>query len=182
MIKETWKRIKNFSQYEISAIGQVRSFHMGYLHLLKPYGKKYLLVRLSNLNAKTFDKLVHILVLEAFVGPRPTGLEANHKDGNKLNNKLENLEWISRSENAKHAFDLGLRSNLGEDAPNARLKNGEVWLIKRLLWFETLRNHVAKMFKISKNTIAAIDDGRIWTHIKFEPTDKDRELYRKQNA
>lgn len=58
---------------------------------------------------KKYDKLAHRLVAEAFI-PNPHGLPAvNHKDGNKLNNSVNNLEWISIAENNQHAYDIGLK-------------------------------------------------------------------------
>lgn len=55
-------------------------------------------------------KTVHELVLAAFVGPRPEGMDINHKDGVKTNNALSNLEYVTRSENHNHAVRLGLNT------------------------------------------------------------------------
>lgn len=51
---------------------------------------------------------IHALVAEAFIGPRPHGLMVNHKDGDKANNHLGNLEYVTRAENTRHAYQLGL--------------------------------------------------------------------------
>ena len=59
-------------------------------------------------NRKTLCRSVHSLVLAAFSGPRPQGLVANHINGNKLDNRPCNLEWVTPSENIRHAFRTGL--------------------------------------------------------------------------
>jgi hypothetical protein len=106
---------------------------------------------------------------------------AYHKDGIKGHNFVENLEWITPSENVKHAFSMGLRKPLilkGENHPQAKLKGDEVWLIKRLLWFEWPQTKIAKMFKVNVGIINFISQGRTWIHIKFKPTNKDRKYYK----
>lgn len=56
-------------------------------------------------------KLVHILVASAFISNPDKKPEVNHKDGNKENNTVDNLEWVSRKDNLKHAVETGLKSN-----------------------------------------------------------------------
>ena len=76
---------------------------------------------------------VHRLVLEAFVGHRPTDKECNHKNGNKKDNHVNNLEWLTRSENQNHAIRLGLRPrrtkgafHKGNKPWNAGKKTGQI--------------------------------------------------------
>lgn len=56
------------------------------------------------------NRLVHTLVAEAFIGPRPEAHDVNHIDGTKANNARTNLEYLTRSENNHHAYDTGLRA------------------------------------------------------------------------
>ena len=68
---------------------------------------------------------IHRLIALAYC-PNPNGhKEVNHKDGNKLNNHASNLEWVSRSENLRHAHALGLRSSRGEK--NGNYKDGRYY-------------------------------------------------------
>lgn len=85
-------------------------------------GRGYLVVRVK-LAGKHTTKAVHRLVAECWV-PNPNNrLEVNHKDGDKRNNAASNLEWVSRSENIKHAYSNKLRSASG--VLNSRCKCSE---------------------------------------------------------
>ena len=65
---------------------------------------------------------IHILVLETFVGTRPEGYTANHKDGNRYNNSLRNLEWVPHSQNVRHARKMRLhRGQYGEELGSSKL-------------------------------------------------------------
>jgi len=79
--------------------------------VLKPGKTKdgYLKVELFN-NGKPCGRYVHRLVVEAFIGDIPAGLEVNHIDGRKVENCIENLEIVTHAENTQHAWDTGLRS------------------------------------------------------------------------
>lgn len=117
--------------------------------------------------------LVHRLVLEAFVGLCPEGMECRHLDGNPRNNILSNLRWGTRLENQqdsiKHGtkyyhFQKGKKINNGVNNPMARLSEDEVKQIKKLRGTLTQRRR-AEMFNVSPSTIQNIDDGRTWEHI-----------------
>jgi len=125
---EIWKDIDGYSGiYQVSNLGRVRSTDRyviancnGGIKLLKgklfhptlrkPKGRKdgYYVV---NLQKKTH--LVHALVLRTFVPNIENKPTVNHKDGNKKNNKLSNLEWATYSENNQHALDNNLRKPRG---------------------------------------------------------------------
>jgi len=98
---EVWKKVEGFPNYSVSSYGKVRNDNTR--KLLKAYdeGNGYFRVNLYN-NGKEHGCLLHRLVAEAFL-PQPSKQhEVNHKDGNKENNVVENLEWVTRSENHIH--------------------------------------------------------------------------------
>lgn len=98
-------KIKNFEDYEIDEYGNVYRNK----NKLKPqvHNKGYLRVYLSK-NGKVSKKYIHRLVAETFI-PNPNNLpQVNHIDGNKKNNNVNNLEWVTSKENIIHAFKTGL--------------------------------------------------------------------------
>lgn len=113
-----WAEIPGFPQYEVSDSGQVRSktrtiqcsnrvtVRQG--KVLKPNrdSRNYLQVCLCD-HTKRKTALVHRLVLEAFVGPAPEGKEACHINGDRQDNRLENLRWGTRSENTRDKMRHG---------------------------------------------------------------------------
>lgn len=114
-MKEIWKNIPNTNDnYQISNLGNVRSRHNKYTHkidleyhYLNPYTTKkgYLTVKIKE--HKT-SRVIHRLVANAFI-PNPNKLpQVNHIDGNKTNNRVENLEWCTNKYNVNHAFKMGL--------------------------------------------------------------------------
>lgn len=111
-ILEKWVPIKGFEQYKISTFGRVVS-SKNFLEplILKPsIDNGYPRVKLIGLNGRKRRETIHRLVAETFL-PNPEGKkQVNHKDGNKLNNCVNNLEWVTSSENLKHAHRTGLKS------------------------------------------------------------------------
>lgn len=136
---EIFKDIKGYEGiYKISNLGRVLSVKSN--KFLKCYDKPNKYKRVSlNINSvgKTF--CVHRLVAEHFIPNPLKKLTVNHKDGNKRNSNVNNLEWATLSENMKHAFNTGLMKNVfilkgkkGENHPCAKLKDIDILMIQCL--------------------------------------------------
>ena len=114
--EEIWEQVVGHEGlYDVSNFGNVmrvkanKGTFVG--KILSPSGSSgYKNVTLFK-NGKRKCALVHRLVMQSFVSPCPEGNEVNHKDGNKTNNRLDNLEYVTPSENILHAFAIGLRTN-----------------------------------------------------------------------
>jgi HNH endonuclease/NUMOD4 motif len=117
---EIWKQVPGYEgSYEISSLSRPRSlktYHgrtFGHILRVSPMAGGYLKVTLSK-NAKLRTWAIHILVARAFLGPPPEGKEVNHIDGNKLNNRADNLEYVTRKKNVEHAVAHGLTPSSAE--------------------------------------------------------------------
>ncbi len=112
---EEWKDIEGFENiYQVSNFGRARSLKKNKTYILKNnidnHGYYYII---PYVNKKTFKHYkIHRLVALLFVDGYKPGLIVNHKDGNKLNNNATNLEWVTRSYNNKHAYDIGLKKKM----------------------------------------------------------------------
>lgn len=148
MQEEIWKPIKNYDNYFISNYGNIRHFNKP----LKPCGKPYLSVTLSK-NGKTKNYTVHRLVAEAFI-PNPDNLECvNHIDENKLNNNVNNLEWLSRGDNANYGHGH-------EKMVKTKTINGTMYQKKVI---QLLNNKIIGFFESIKDAslLTGIDGGGI---------------------
>ena len=102
-----------------------------------------------NFGGKIFGRKVHRLVAIQYI-PNPLNKRCvNHIDGIKTNNKVENLEWCTHSENMIHATNLGLAKNKGELNPNAKLKNTQRDDIIRLRKEGKKLKEIAEIYSIS---------------------------------
>lgn len=154
-----WKEVVGFPEYIVSNTGIVKSLQLkvknnltGGFSVRKERIKsqrlnffKYYTVSLCR-NYKSYTKLVHRLVAESFI-PNPLNKkEVNHKDGNKLNNCVENLEWVTRAENAQHAVLNGLMKSFSR-----KLSKEDVDFIRSNLHLSS--RILAKMYNVSRTTI-----------------------------
>lgn len=116
-MQEEWKKIKDADErYEVSNTGKIRSINYKNSGLVKDLNpakdkKGYLRTSILMKNGRYKTIKVHREVAKAFI-PNPYDLpQVNHKDGNKENNNVENLEWITNIDNAHHAIEHGLFKN-----------------------------------------------------------------------
>ena len=158
--------------YSASKNGQIISHHK-----LEPFALKqtnhtqgYKQVNLKT--SKGFrTKLVHVLVLEAWVGPRPEKHVVNHKNGDKTDNRLDNLEYITQTENMKHSYAKGLSpkppTRYGEDLKHlAKMTTEKVLALRE----ETDREpgyleRLGVKYGISAATVSKILLRQTWKHI-----------------
>lgn len=147
---EIWRPIIIWPEYEVSNLGRVRrivSPRCSKTRVLKNILKKkgYAAVNLSHNNYRE-QKKVHLLVLEAFVGPRPIGYFANHKDGDKHNPRLDNIEYVTPAENSQHSLSV-LKRGSGGRGKKQVLDDDKVRKIRKLYATgEYSQSELAKMF------------------------------------
>lgn len=104
---EVWRRVEGFPNYKVSNLGRVYSeFRGGHFMIPQFTRKRYLKVHLQN-NGQNRNFYVHKLVALAFLGDCASkGLQINHKNGVRSDNRMENLEWCTASENTLHAYRI----------------------------------------------------------------------------
>lgn len=172
-----WRAVRGYAgYYEVSSCGQVRSLdrtctdghvYRGRLLKQRPNVKGYLRVALS-FGCKTVSRSVHSLVLEAFVGKRPDGHETRHLNGIKSDNRLENLQWGTRLENAVDKRIHGVIAE-GETHYRAKVSATDVEAILSLSKDGKSRADLSRQFGLSKSAIGHILRGRTWTCLKPRP-------------
>lgn len=167
---EIWKDIPDYEGiYQVSNLGRVKSFKRNKEIILKLCKDKegYLHVSLyKNKNVKSHT--IHRLVLFSFK-PKEyfENCVVNHKDGNKSNNTLDNLEWCTITENNQHACDIGLKIGCkGEKNGSTKLKENQIRKI-RLDYKNKIFNQteLSKIFNVSITTIGNIVKNKTWSHI-----------------
>ena len=179
-MKEIWKDIEGYEGlYQISNLGNVKSLHRianipnGHRKvkeriLKQTENRGYRAVIISKEKTRK-EFSAHRLVAFHFIPNPENKPEVNHIDGNKSNNKVENLEWVTPSENIRHSYAVGLARNDGENHPASKLTEYDVRVIKQMLKDGMRVCDIHKKFSsiISRYAIKDIKSGKSWKNIKL---------------
>jgi hypothetical protein len=173
--KEEWRQVVGYEGlYEVSNLGRIRSidrlviFKTGASRVCKGKIKStsllegYLSVGLWKDNVAE-RVLVHRLVLGAFRGPPPPGWECRHRDGNRLNAMLLNLEWGTPKQNGEDRVGHGTQAR-GEKHGVSKLSTEDVREIRQLIGTMTQRV-IARRFGVGPDEISRINSGQRWAGV-----------------
>lgn len=176
-LAETWRPVVGYENiYEVSSSGNVRRLHDGNryraLSVLRPTKHRdgYCSVILSDAEHRRSTLRVHRIVLTAFVGCPPSGHECNHKNSVRDDNRVENLEWVTPSQNVLHTYQNGRTPLRGTSNPNARFTEADIRGVRMLCDSKALTyTEIARMFGMTRNNVSLIGRRRAWNHIKPLP-------------
>lgn len=176
---EVWKDVVGFEGlYKVSNLGRVTSvdrvkvkttgalyFYEGVIMDQRVSNTQYLKVGLRKDDTNKIQKYVHRLVAEAFIPNPENKPQVNHIDSCKTNNKLENLEWCTASENVKHSYKLGTsKTRVGEKSFLSKLSEEQVVDIKVLILNNKSNTEIANKYSVNRETIGLIRRGVTWKH------------------
>jgi hypothetical protein len=117
--------------------------------------------------------MVHQLVFEAWGSLVPKGLCINHKDGNKTNNRVDNLEVVTVKENTVHAYALGLATGKkGSDNSMSKLSTNDVLTIYEMFNAGRCNDCISRVFNIHSRYVSLIRSGKRWSFIYKGPFEK----------
>jgi len=165
---ERWTKTSWSDDYEVSDLGNVRSWRPKGNSKTKPTKPRLLSQWLSNgypsvtlcVNQTMKNFLVHRLVAEAFLGAAPDKMVVCHIDDVKTNNNVKNLKYGTYSENGKDAVKNG-KLGSGENSPVAKLSNIDVDTIRHLVVsLKKTHKEVADIFGVARSTVSGIMNSR----------------------
>lgn len=170
---EEYRKLREYPKYRIYNTGKIYSeYYKKFIHQHDD-NSGYLQVTLVGIYGRRTIK-THILVAKAFI-PNPDNLpEVNHKDCNKYNNKVTNLEWVSKHDNMIHA-SVNSYKNRENLSP---LTQDHVRLIPILLEYGFSIKLIAGLYKVGHITIRNIIQKRTWKHLnlKFPKAEFNRNI------
>jgi hypothetical protein len=167
---EEWRPVVGYEGwYEVSNLGMVRRVKSGKsVQIGRPLRQYrdhngYLVLALTQNGSGAHFK-VHRLVAKAFLPPSRGRNWVNHRDGDKTNNRVHNLEWTTRAENMRHAVATGLFAARGMAHYKAKLNEGDVRAI-RAIDGQISQPALASMYGVSRSTISDIQRRQTWRHV-----------------
>lgn len=164
---ERWKDIKEYKGlYQVSSLGRVRSLPRNTTKggIIKGNKSRFYQSLCLSKNGYIKSYAIHRLVAITFIKNSDNKPYVNHKDGNKFNNRVDNLEWTTPSENKIHAVKNGFTySPRGEKHWASKLSEWQVISIRRNAYKP--QKELAKEFNVSFQTISDIINRKKWKHI-----------------
>ena len=158
---EQWRQVPGFPSLEASSLGRIRYRDSGHI-LAITGGPNYEYPRVSFQHCgKRTTREIHALAARAFLGTLPAGHVVNHKNGNKYDCRVDNLEFVTAQRNSEHALQNGLGGG--------KLKPRDVQAIRKLLVASVDVVTVAEAFAVKPAAIQNIGAGRSWRAIPNEP-------------
>lgn len=157
-MEEIWKDVVGYEQYfRVSNLGRVWSKRTNKIlkTVAHPNGYCVFCTRFGGRNSPAVMLRVHRLVAEAFIGNPQNKPFVNHKDGVKTNNVAENLEWVTKQENVRHAWDNGLaKAMFGERNPNCKISDNQAIEVKNLYATGNFSHRkLGEIYSVSHHTI-----------------------------
>ena len=152
-------------KYKVSLIGNCILNEKGKELKVQKNTSGYLYVNLCH-NSKSYKKYIHRLKAIAFIENKNNCKEVNHIDGNKLNNDLNNLEWVTSKENKIHAFENNINKYKGETHKKSKLKEIDVINIRsEYLKNKTSHSKLAVLYGVNQSVITRVINKFSWKHI-----------------
>lgn len=153
---EIFKQIQDYTRYQVSNYGRVKNIsykNTGKEIIANQFkaGSGYKAVQLCE-KGKAKIQLVHRLVAEYFLIRKEWQTDVNHKDGDKSNNHVDNLEWSTHSENIIHRNRI-LNKGQGETHSRAKISNSQVIEIRELISKGIKNTEIAKIYKVTPQHI-----------------------------
>lgn len=166
METEIWKEILGYeSLYLISNLGRVKSLRKHGDFFLRCSPNSYGYPTACLIKDGVYKQIkVHSLLAKHFIPNPENKPEVNHKNGNKGDNRLENLEWVTHKENLNHAFDTNLSAH-GERSYKAKLTNEDVLQIMKFRHCRGVGLKLAELYSVSYVTIVKIWAGVTWRRL-----------------
>ena len=161
---EQWLPVKDFSDYQVSTLGRIKSFKHKKPKILSivrfgPYWGLYLFK-----DGHRYIKYIHQLVAQTFIGPQ-LNLDVRHLDGDRSNNCLTNLSYGTRKENMADALSHGTTAR-GERMPHSKLTDSKVIELRKLRLEGITVPKLSSMFGISLRTVYRALTRECWSHIE----------------